>query len=439
MNSDPVRGVTSSLVKDYLKRSNHVKLSRSLDCEPCLDLQGLSLELLYNHFKPKKTFHGNTDIQEKSYIELVSLKSSFQQQIGDLRPLESESEMDKIVSYILSKNVQTFYLNLIVTTNQLSKDPSIRHKYPTIKFRRFTSCKGGEIEVITKAWERLMIKAKINEPQKVAEEIMAINSSRCKASKWRLVVIGSYLSRNLPSIRHAVEVLTVTLNTIYPKHTVGSYTQEEDELILNEVEQHGANPDTWHRLRIKLNRVLIQRRYNIIANRSSKKSGQWNLIECKALIDCMFPEAKLKTVKYINTIAGMDIVNSEASKCINRTDRKITKHWNTFLKSILLRFHYGLLSTPWKYKFLKYLVKNKIMGLQEINYDQVANKFPGIVSGLVGSWVPSLDTLSAGKFKGEPLFKIAEACMPRYKNRPVCGKSALQFREEIIKHYSENI
>jgi hypothetical protein len=594
--------VIKSLVKDYLKRSNHLKLSRRLNSEPCLDLQGLTLEDMYNYFKPSKTFNGktyedfipireafeefestldtreqvvdqlvkailqsgsqircinilyafsslslkqrgnsrhecpkvntnrltksekktitdkwtgillhsslisdselilqelsaiqrikgekkevkwkltvigsylsqdfdyvrhsgqivkhllkgqrfidtsgepywNTDIQAKSYIELVSLKSTFHQHIGDLRPLESE--MDKIVMYILLKNVQTFYLNLIVTASQLREDPSIRQKYPKIKFGRFTSCKGGEKEVTSKAWSRLMIKAKIKEHQKVSEDILELKSRRgtgSTASKWRLVVIGSYLSRSLPTIRHAVEVLTVTLNSIYPKHNIGSFTIEEDELILKEVEKHGAIPDTWHTLRIKLNRLnrtRIARRYEIIANRNCKKSGHWNLIECKSLIDCIFPKANLKTVEYINNITARDIINSGAFMCINRTDSSIRKHWETFLKSILLRFHYGRLSTPWKYKFLKYLVKNQIMGQQEINFDQVTNIFPGIVSGLVGSWVPCIDV--AGQFKGEPLFKIAQAAMPRYKNRPDCGKTALQFREEIIKHYSENI
>jgi hypothetical protein len=463
MNSDPVSGVTTSIVIDYLKRSNHLELSRMMGCEPCLDLQGLTLENLYNHFKPTNTelsqdfdtvrhsgqivkhlcndqrfVDTSGDIQAKSYIKLVSLNSTFHQHIGDLRPLENE--MDKIVLYIFSKKVQTLYLNLIMTLSQLRGDLSIKQKYPMIKIGRFTSCKGGEKEVTSKAWERLMIKSKIKEPQKVAAEIMALKSRRGMASKWRLIVIGSYLSRSLPTIRHAIEVLTVTLNTIYPKHNIGTFTIEEDELILNEVEQHGAIPDTWQGLCIKLNRSnqqVIFRRYETIASRKSKKSGHWSLIECKALIDCIFPNANLKTVEYINNITVRDIINSGTLKCINRTEPQIRKHWESFLKSILLRFHYGRLSTPWKYKFLKYLVRNKIMGQQEINWDQVSIKFPGIVCAVVASWVPSLDT--TGKFKGEPLFKIAEAAMPRFQNRPECGKIALQFHEEIVKHYSENI
>ena len=70
----------------------------------------------------------------------------------------------------------------------------------------------------------------------------------------------------------------------------GKYTKEEDEIIFNYVNIHGNNPQTFKKLRAKLNRELhvIKRRYEYLQNKPSKKPGPWEIGEDMMLMEQVF-------------------------------------------------------------------------------------------------------------------------------------------------------
>merc|ERR1712061_81844 len=116
---------------------------------------------------------------------------------------------------------------------------------------------------------------------------------------------------------------------------------------------------------------VIERRSVYLLNKGKGKEGYWKLNECQILIDCLFPNASLKTIDNILSIGSTKIRACGAAEKLNRLDFKVAKHWNTYLRLILLRYHYGVLLKPWKHTFLDYLISKKIMAVQDINFEEV--------------------------------------------------------------------
>jgi hypothetical protein len=51
-------------------------------------------------------------------------------------------------------------------------------------------------------------------------------------------------------------------------------------------------------------------------------------------------------------------------------------YWTGQIRPILLSYHSGTLHTEWKPQFFDFLIKNKIVSLQEINWNDAKEMFP---------------------------------------------------------------
>ena len=78
---------------------------------------------------------------------------------------------------------------------------------------------------------------------------------------------------------------------IKDKIVTGAFTEEEDKVILNDVETHGDNLQTFKELCKKLNRHKhhnIRQRFEFLQNRPSEPPGAWNLCQDQMLIEHIF-------------------------------------------------------------------------------------------------------------------------------------------------------
>lgn len=104
------------------------------------------------------------------------------------------------------------------------------------------------------------------------------------------------------------------------------------------------------------------------------------------------------------------------------------------LKGSLLRYHYGVLDKPWKPIFLDYLITDKIMSLEEIDYDMVQKKCRGVLKREVHIFVRDFKK-SKNIDRHLPLHILAQKVIVNYKVRPEYTVKAKEFRDKIIAYY----
>ena len=136
----------------------------------------------------------------------------------------------------------------------------------------FSFCKGGETEIMMKNYKQLISNARVNNPTKFCDEILE-NASAGKGKsisenvRWKLIMIGAFLSNGLAKVRHALDVLIRVMNDVKSQTLVkGRFSIEEDNIIKETVQKYGKSMETWKKLCIELNRseaFSIKRRYEL--------------------------------------------------------------------------------------------------------------------------------------------------------------------------------
>ena len=175
----------------------------------------------------------------------------------------------------------------------LKKSKDLQLKYPKIHIGGFTRVDGGEKDIIFKHWESLIKNFNISDPKQLQDELKSIKNIRITQNLFKIFVIGAYLSQQLPYLRHPTNVFEYAIdNVICQKYKSGSYTSDEDAIILSELSLHGDSSKTFTKLSLLLNRQtnLIKQRASILLNKGDKpKEGYWNLNDNQILIDNQLP------------------------------------------------------------------------------------------------------------------------------------------------------
>jgi len=323
--------------------------------------------------------------------------------------------------------------------------------YPWISMRYFLICKGGETETMMKNYEELISNARVNNTTKFCNEISENWSSFNegyylgskqgkpipKNIKWKLIMVGVFLSKGLTKVRHAFDVLIRVMKDIKSQTLVkGKYSNEEDNIIKETVQKYGNNKETWEKLQVELNRAhayLIKERYEIYLSKTVVKAPNhfWSIEEDKILIDCLFQNPSMKNPKYISSILLKNIRDSKAKEKINRSIRAITNHYCLSLRPLPLQYHQGTINTPWKYSVLEYIYENKVMSVTDIgeHMTEINKHFP---------WLDKLSISACYRDyynTKKPFYEIAKNAMQKYKGKPAHTKKALKRCEEVIEYY----
>ena len=294
--------------------------------------------------------------------------------LQDLQPDNPDSEVDKVVKYILDQNIPIRYLEIkynqfshpkfhqsITELKELAKSSS---KFKTGWFR---PGKGGEGEIIKRNWRKLIKNANIFDKRKCFEDFLACGR--------KSNVFACYLGQGLPYARTSPSVLHYA-HEVLGNWTTGKFSKEDDEEILSEVARSGENSATWKTLTARLNRFRVETliMHHLVLKNSKYHSGKWSLVEDEICLEHLFRGKKESCSELIQSISVENL--KPLVEILGRSQKCIYNHWQLKLKPTLLSHLDGQLHFDWTVHFFKHLVEQRIIRSQDIVWPDLLKQFP---------------------------------------------------------------
>ncbi len=248
-------------------------------------------------------------------------------------------------------------------------------------------------------------------------------------------MVGCYLAQELPYIRFSTDVLGKAKLILYKSN--GKYSKEEDEVILAEVKKNGTGIESWKNLAKILNRNSpknIRRRYESKLMEVSYFSGAFTIEEDRIILEHLFQGKKEIGIKDIQASQQKSLL-AAVSK-LNRPINNLNSHWYVKLKPILLSYHLGVLHFDWKESFANYIVDKKPMTMQEVDWKDAVEHFPGQSSVSLRICLNDWTIKKMTANKDLPLFEAVKLYLPRIQARKD-SESTKTYREEIVRIYKE--
>ena len=375
----------------------------------------------------------------------TDLNEGFSDLVPFLNPDDTESEVDKVVCFILEQNIQVRYINIkykYYSVNQVHKRPieklNMKQNCPGIKFGRFSTRIFGDDESIRRQMKKLISEAKIENPAKLIANLKSQNEEkkRIKFKKGlKSNILGAYLGQELPYIRLSCDVFNRAV-TLFHFNNTGHYTKEEVTFILESVEQLGESPNTFKHIAHILKRpnyCNIENRYNLISNYKGCNKGFWTSSDFETFFDYIFGKAnsgKQSGPDYIQSVSIAVIY--KAAELLNRFPPNVYLNWLKSIKTTLLDYHIGNLHSDCRMELYEYLVEKKVKAPQEIDWKEVLSKFPNHNYYSISK---ELTTVYRHKnYKCQPLFKTIQDCLPKLRKK---SEQGVMYREKVVHFYNK--
>jgi hypothetical protein len=442
--------ICDRVVADYLKRNGFKDVLKDFQGLPAQSATTnrsghfVPLEELIEMSSSKKKVPKTSSKDEMRLDDWINLCEGFADLIPLLDPDDTESEVDKVVSFILNQNILVRYINVKYRSYSIrhvynhSKEKSdMKQNYPEIKIGRFSIGSNGEDGIIKSNWEKLILEAKIKDPVKCIADFKSKLRGGKGPSLFRSNVLGAYLGQALPYIRLGCDVFSRAV-TLFYLNNKGHYTKEEDALILETVEKLGANNDTFKHLAQLLkkpNTSGISGHYNRISKFKGTKSGTWTSADFEVLFDYIFKTANSGETtgpEYIRSVS-QEVV-SAAAKLLNRVPKNVWQHWTEITRPTLLAYHNGTLHTDWKTEFFEYLVDKKVKAIQDIDWQEAQSHFPIHTSASLKDALKMVRLQE--KFRCQPLFVSILDYLPKWNNS-LASKKGFNYREKMVYLYDK--
>jgi hypothetical protein len=445
-------------VSDYLKRNGFQEvlddfhaarklqsLSKSSESRNKNAESSLTLEKLFKFEKKKRKKLFESTGNERALDSWANIREGFSDLADHLNPDDPDSEVDKMIKYILDANIPIRFFNVEYGsfTNSFSfyniELKNIKKVCSLFKIGRFSRGAKGEDGVIINNWEKLVKVANIKNPRKCYKDFKKL--SRTKGtdhlSLKKRNVLGCYLAQNLPYIRHGSDVFQRAVAVLYPCNE-GRYTKEEDELILKEADKLGANQKTWVRLAALFNRRKasnIAKRHQVLKKGKENNIGKWSVEDYRLFFNYVFKErnpGKEAGVDFINSIKNSVIMAS--GEVLNRIPDRVYSHWYGYVKPLLLSYHCGSLHTEWKFRFFDYLIEKKVASSHDINWEEAKAEFPNQSAHSLGA--SFRDVRRTERYNGMPLYLAIQDFKEKIKHHNV-RQSSKDFKEKIVFLYDK--
>ena len=378
-----------------------------------------------------KVFKLSNPDQLDDLNQKVTINDLFVDKLDDLKTLPQDSEIPKTVKFILDSNIKVRKsMRDTVHISDFNRE-SILRRFPYIRTEKLSSVKYGdttEESLILKQWDDLVAKVPIYVPKKFLIQIKETILSWCQ------LLLGAYLSLDLTeNHRSAIQIFRAFT---FLKGRKGTYTPEEDELILALDLKNGQNME-WQNLAMEFGRT----RQSL-----STRLHYLKHVKGKSALGCRFTlEEDRKILEYINE--RFDLSSPESLKSVKRIELKnltnvmqrshamIYDRWIRRLMPIVLTYLYGAPEIQWKEEFLKYVVEQKVMSLAAMNWTDVLQKWPFQNKH---SLTKSLDDASwrFSKDKKGPLYQQVSAYLAHPVKKPT-SKSLQDQRREIRNIFDE--
>ena len=373
---------------------------------------------------------------EKCYTDFSPILDGYADILEHLNPDDPNSEVDKVVKFILDKNIQVRHINVLLLRfgKNLGSEANCLKRFPLAKFGRFTDGDFGENGSIRRRWEELVKKVPICDPATCIEDFSQITIKLGRTECKKRNVLGCYLGQDLRNVRHACDVFRNACRFLRPFMT-GKFSQDEDRIILAEVEKSGPSSDTWKNLARVLNRKqtnIILDRYRLLLRGKSTGWLRSTLAEDEIIFESLFAGTKGCSVETIQSVNSNQMI--VAAERLGRDKRFVLKRWLGILKPILISYHIGSLHHSWRESFYNYLVEKKVVGIQDLDYKELTRLFPEQNSVSLNKALSVF--LLMRDFKKIPLYQIIQDKLPTLKCRQETEK-ARNFREEIVKIYEK--
>ena len=301
--------------------------------------------------------------------------------LDNLNTEDSESEVDKVVKYILNQNLSVQNISVILADITNGHNSLVLNKLSVrglIVVGRFTRGELGENVQILKRWNELQMKVPVLNPFKCINDFHKLLSSKVKRKLTRKKnVLGCYLGQDLTRIRHASDVFHHAFELLNPPTFKGKFTKEEDQLILSEVAKTGECKGTWKQIAGMLNRSncsSIKMRFFCLTTNRFLQRGQFDISEDEYILRSLFSGKKDTDIQEIESITQKDF--TDIAESLNRSIYSVSLKWKGSLKPILLSHHFGTLHRPWKKELFQYLIDKKVIARQDINYHELKTILP---------------------------------------------------------------
>ena len=234
----------------------------------------------------------------------------------------------------------------------------------------------------------------------------------------------------------------------------GSYTPDEDEIILKHVKENGNNIKSFRDLAKELGRgsptSVVDRHKRLIASNefeTNAKRKAWELDEDMSLMNHVF---SIKEIKANDTSLFENVKTSEFTAVAIELKRSSKSCYVRWMQQIAPTLKTHLMKLPmtndWKKDVLSYIVNNNIKHKKEMNIDQILKEnAPGQTSKSIISY---LDTLKKESINGImkpsklPLCDLAsKRLMEQSPTNPLFNENhkeeqkRVEWRENVISYY----
>ena len=352
-----------------------------------------------------------------------------------MKPDNPESEVDKVVKYILDSNILVRHVSVKYDNVTQMHNKNVLKMMVDCSFRRgrFSKNEDGKIE---QKWDKLTFEVPIKGQEKCIEDFTRLKGGD-PVQLQRRTVLGCYLAQDLPYVRHGADVFNRATRVLYFMRA-GHFTPDEDAMILKEVETNGAYEKTWVKLGILLKRgksTTISQRYTLITEGKLLKTGNWDTEDYSSFFSGLFGETDDKTSpeEFIRSITKTEIY--KAANFVNRLPSNVRNFWTSYIKPVLLAYHCGMLHSNWKREFLHYVSQKEFTSQQDIIWEDAIVLFP-CHSGT--SLKEALTPIRHEKimYAGMPLYLAVRDYLQKSKHQ-IERRSSRENRDKIVFLYDK--
>ena len=228
------------------------------------------------------------------------------------------------------------------------------------------------------------------------------------------------------------------------KLKLGRFSPEEDQIILDNVERHGLNLDTFKKVAVLLGRNLpdsIKTRHEFLTSNKEKNRKRWTSSDDKKLLEAILKLDRINP----RDISGLCSVNisdfTSVAKELQRSKKSCWFHYYQALLPILKTHILGLpQGTDWMRELLRYIVDNQIKSVADIDYFVLCNEqLPGQTRYSMANYISNL-TNPEKMLKNTPLCDIISDKLSNPSPNSILGCEkveirTLQYAKDIIEMY----
>jgi hypothetical protein len=371
---------------------------------------------------------------EKSYEDFSPILEGYGDLLDRLNPEDPKSEVDKVVKFILDKNIIVRHVNVMLSHISNAVNSFFYSKVKgleNLKTKRFSGGDFGDDHCLRKRWIELVEKVPIINPDQCIQDFSQLKNREVLKKRN---VLGCFLGQDLPHARHCADVFqhACSLLTTFKS---GKFSKEEDKIILEEAKKFGSCLSTWKSVILKLNRKDshgIARRYIALTEERSLFRGMWSLSEDEVLLESLFDGKKEAGIDEIKSMSMSDF--QLCSEKLNRSNRNVSNHWRNIVMPILLAHHCQTLHRPWRRDFFEYLIEKKVVAVQDIDYSKASSFWPEQCATSLKTSLNNYTRKQAEQNK--PLFQIIQENLHSFKDIQETER-VRNYREEIVRIYDE--